>query len=82
MYDHDIALDWAQSVMAVARMTAKGKRLQEFEAKSNISDLKAFLKSLKGTKRFNQHSCQGWPSITSSLLENKSIPMPIPSKKI
>jgi hypothetical protein len=32
MYDHDIALDWAQSVMAVARMTAKGKRLQEFEA--------------------------------------------------
>lgn len=62
MYDHDIALDWAQSVMAVARMTAKGKRLQEFEAKSNISDLKAFLKSLKGTKRltFEESTASQW----------------------
>lgn len=51
MFDHDIAIDWAQSVMAIARMTKNSAKLSEFEAPADIGDLRAFIKSLKGTKR-------------------------------
>ena len=62
MYDHDIALDWAQTVMAVARMTRKARKLQEFETRTDIGDLKAYLKSLNGTKRltFEESTSSQW----------------------
>ena len=49
-FDHYIALDWAQSNMAIARLTRKAKKLTTYEGKSDIADLKFYLESLKGTK--------------------------------
>lgn len=62
MYDHDIGLDWAQSVMAIARMTKKNSEVREMETASDIGNLKAFLKSLKGTKRiiFEESTSSQW----------------------
>lgn len=62
MFDHDIGLDWAQTIMAIARMTKKGEKLQEFEVRSDIGDLKTFLKSLKGSKRivFEESTSSQW----------------------
>ncbi len=51
MYDHDIGLDWAQKVMAIARMTKKARKLQEYEGPSDIEGLRAYLKNLKGSRR-------------------------------
>ena len=50
MYDHYIALDWAQSNMAIARLSKQAKKLSSVDQKSDILDLKAYLKSLAGKK--------------------------------
>jgi transposase len=49
-YDHYIALDWAQRNMAVGRMTKNSEQPKITEAKSDIEDLKIYLRSLKGSK--------------------------------
>lgn len=62
MYDHDIGLDWAQNIMAIARMTAKSKKLHEVEGPANIENLTAYCKNLKGTKRivFEESTSSQW----------------------
>ena len=50
MYDHYIALDWAQSNMAIARLSKQARKLSSVDQKSDILDLKAYLKSLAGKK--------------------------------
>ena len=62
MYDHDIGLDWAQSNMAIARVTKKGRRIHTSEYPSDVGDLKAYLKGLKGKKRlvFEESTSSQW----------------------
>lgn len=50
MYDHYIALDWAQSNMAIARMTKQTDFLKVFEYKADLGELKIYLDSIRGTK--------------------------------
>ena len=52
MYDHYIALDWAKNNMALARMTKKSNKIKVTESPSDLSDIKEYLKSLKGEKIF------------------------------
>ncbi len=49
-YDHYIAVDWAQSNMAIARMTVKSNAIKATDVKADVSELQIYLKSLKGTK--------------------------------
>lgn len=49
-YDHYIALDWAQSNMAVARLTKTSNRASVTDVPASLSDLKAYLKCLRGRK--------------------------------
>ena len=49
-FDHFIAVDWAQSNMAIARMTAKSDRVEVRDVPSDIRELKVYLKNLKGSK--------------------------------
>ncbi len=50
MYDHYIAVDWAQSNMAIARMTGKSKDIKTMDTISDLGNLRAYLKTLKGKK--------------------------------
>lgn len=49
-YDHYVALDWAESNMAVARMTKKSDEVKVFEGASDIKELQIYLISLEGRK--------------------------------
>lgn len=62
MFDHYIAVDWAQSVMAIARLTKTGKKAEVFELPADISELKFYLDSKKGTKKliFEESTCAQW----------------------
>ncbi len=50
IYDHYIAIDWAIKNMAIARMTKKSNKITAIDVPSDIADLQAYLKNLKGTK--------------------------------
>jgi len=50
IYDHYIAIDWALENMAIARMTKKSNKITAIDVPSDIADLRAYLKNLKGTK--------------------------------
>ena len=50
MYDHYIAVDWAQCNMAIARMTAKSNEIKTIDTKADVGDLRAYLKNIKGKK--------------------------------
>ncbi len=50
MYDHFIAVDWAQKNMAIARMTASTEDIKIMEGPASVDDLRAYLKNLRGTK--------------------------------
>lgn len=50
MYEHYIAIDWAQENMAVARMTDKLDKIKTFEGPSDVRGLRAYLKELRGAK--------------------------------
>ena len=52
MYDHYVALDWAKSNMALARMTRKSSKVKVTESPSDLLNIKEYLKSLKGKKVF------------------------------
>lgn len=49
-YDHYIAMDWALSNMAIARSTKHGEEINCVDVVADISDMKAYLSNLKGTK--------------------------------
>jgi len=49
-YDHYIAVDWAQTNMAIARMTKSSKKMHLTEVPASVNELKVYLKSLKGRK--------------------------------
>ena len=51
MYDHYIAVDWAQSNHGdLARMTAKSNDIKTTDTKADLGNFRAYLKSLKGKK--------------------------------
>jgi transposase len=50
MYDHYIAIDWAMSNMAIARMTAKSDEIKAIDVEADIKELQLYLKNLKGKK--------------------------------
>lgn len=50
IYDHYIAIDWSIKNMAIARMTKKSNKITTIDVPSDIVDLHAYLKNLKGTK--------------------------------
>lgn len=50
IYDHYIAIDWAASNMAIARMTRKSNKITAIDVPSDIKELKFYLKNLKGSK--------------------------------
>lgn len=50
MYDHYIGVDWAQRNMAIARMTKSSEKIQVIDVPASVSELKVYLKSLKGSK--------------------------------
>ncbi len=52
MYDHYIALDWAKCNIALAKMTGRSSKVTVHESHSDIRDLRAYLKRLKGRKIF------------------------------
>ena len=49
-YQHYIALDWSEKIMAVARTTNPRRAPQVFERPSDIKELQEYLRHLKGRK--------------------------------
>lgn len=50
MYDNYIALDWANSNMAVARLSKESERMHCNETRSSVEDLRFYLDNLRGSK--------------------------------
>jgi len=50
MYDNYIAVDWAQTNMAIARMTGRSNKITVKDVPSDIKELQFYLSSLKGSK--------------------------------
>lgn len=50
MYDHYIAMDWAQQNMAIARLTPLTGKIRTIDVPSDIEEVKVYLKELRGTK--------------------------------
>jgi transposase len=50
MYQHYIAVDWAQSNMAIAHLTGESNRASVRDVPASVEDLKEYLKSLRGSK--------------------------------
>jgi Transposase len=50
MFDHYIALDWAQSNMALARMTQKSGEIKVVDVPSSVEEIKLYLQQLRGRK--------------------------------
>jgi len=59
IYDHYIAIDWSIKNMAIARMTKKSNKITAIDVPSDIEDLQAYLKNLRGKQntdnRRNDH---------------------------
>jgi transposase len=49
-FDHYIALDWSQKVMAFARLTRGDNALEEKQGPSDLKELRSYLQRLKGSK--------------------------------
>ena len=49
MFDNYVALDWAMSNMAIARMTSKSNKVKVIDVPSDIKELVLYLKNLKGS---------------------------------
>ena len=50
MYDHYIALDWAQKNMAIARMTKKSDLIKSTDVPTDLGNMKDYIRSIKGSK--------------------------------
>ena len=48
MFDHYVAVDWAMSNMAIARMTKKSNKVAVIDVSADIKELQVYLKNLKG----------------------------------
>jgi transposase len=59
MYDHYIALDWAQDNMAIARMTKISDKVTAFEGPTDLAGLRNFLRTLEGSKILMIEECTG-----------------------
>lgn len=62
MYDHYIALDWAQTNMAIARMTKTADKTKVINVPSSLKELKLYLSRLKGKKilTFEETTTSQW----------------------
>ena len=62
MYDHYIGLDWAQSNMAIARMSKVLEKTHVIDVEADIKELIVYLKSLKGKKilTFEETNTSQW----------------------
>jgi hypothetical protein len=49
MFNHYVAVDWAMSNMAIARMTLKSNKINVIDVPTDIKELQFYLKNLKGT---------------------------------
>lgn len=49
MFNHYVAIDWAMSNMAIARMTSISAQIKVIEMKSEIKELKLYLQNLQGS---------------------------------
>ena len=52
IYDHYIAIYWAATNMAIARMTKKSNKITAIDVPSDIAELQFYLKNLKGTNKY------------------------------
>jgi len=61
-YNHYIALDWSQKVMAFARITKDSEHVEVKEVPTDLSEFKFYLRSLKGRKilTFEESSGSQW----------------------
>lgn len=50
IYDHYIAIDWSIKNMAIARMTNKSNKITTIDVPSDTTELKIYLKNLKGSR--------------------------------
>ena len=48
MFDHFVAVDWALSNMAIARMTKKSDEIKVIDVPADIKEFQTYLKNLKG----------------------------------
>ena len=46
MFKHYVAVDWAMSNMAIARMTSKSNKITIIDVPADIKELKIYLKNL------------------------------------
>ena len=62
MYDHYIALDWAQTNMAIARMTNCANKITSIDVRADIRELRVYLTQLKGSKllTFEETTTSQW----------------------
>lgn len=62
MYDHYVALDWAQRNMAIARMTAVSNRVKTIDVPSSVAELRLYLLQLHGKKvlTFEETTTSQW----------------------
>lgn len=62
MYDHYIAVDWAQSNMAIARMTKDSSQSKALNLPSNLKELQLYLSRLRGKKilTFEETTTSQW----------------------
>ena len=62
MYDHYIGLDWAQSNMAIARMSKVLEKTHVIDVEADITELIFYLKRLKGKKilTFEETNTSQW----------------------
>lgn len=61
-YDHYIALDWAQSNMALAHSTCHSDKIETIDVRSDLPSLKQYIGQLKGRKilTFEESSPAHW----------------------
>jgi len=62
MFDHYIALDWAQSNMAIGRMTKESSQVKVINVPAKLEELKLYLERLKGKKSlaFEETNTSQW----------------------
>jgi transposase len=62
MFDHYIALDWAQSNMAMGRMTKESSQVKVVNVPASLRELKLYLSRLKGKKilTFEETTTSQW----------------------
>ena len=48
MFSHYVAVDWAISNMAIAKMTEKSKKITTIDVPSDLKELRIYLQNLKG----------------------------------